>query len=347
MDRRVRLLISFVAGLFVVSSLSLASQEPPEPSPPPAWEEKLDEAKDLLDEGKPNEAVKVFKEADKLAKGACMECRLGLAKAFNKMGAYKEALKHIDAALKVTSDKAVLTRIYNEQGLALVSMAGEDRKQLEQAEKAFRQVLELSGGATNAACFNLGYTLLRLSRDPEGVALLKEYLEKEPNAESAEEAKALIDNPVRARKRLIPDFEFVTLAGEYLTQEDLKGKVVLLDFWGTWCPPCVAAIPGLRDLSKRMADDPFVLVSISTDTDQAKLRDFVANNKMTWPQVWDERHQFVRKCQIQSFPTYVLVNPEGEILHVIGGGGEAIERELYSKVHSAVRAARKSVKKGG
>jgi peroxiredoxin len=343
-DRRIRSLLSFVAGLLVVLPLCLASQKP---QSPPAWQEKLDEAKDLLDEGKPNEAVKAFKEADKLAKGACMECLLGQAKAFNQMGAYKEALKNIDAALKMTGDKAVLARLYNEQGLALVTMAGEDHEKLGQAEKAFRQVLELSGGTTNAARFNLGYTLLRLSRDPEGVALLKEYLEKEPNAESAEEAKALIANPVRARKRLIPDFEFVTLAGDYLTNEDLKGKVVLLDFWGTWCPPCVAAVPGLRDLSKRMAKDPFVLVSISTDTDKAKLSEFVAKNNMSWPQVWDEQHQFVRKCQVRSFPTYVLVDPEGEILHVIGGGGEAIERELYSKVSSAVRAARKNAKKGG
>lgn len=344
-DRRIRSLLGFVAGLLVVFPLVLASQESQEPPPP--WKEKLDEAKDLLNEGKPNDAVKAFKEADKLAKGECLECRLGLTRAFNQMGAHKEVLKNVDAALKMTGDKAVLARLYNEQGLALLALAGEDQEKLAQAEKAFRQVLELSGGTTNAARFNLGYTLLRLSRDPEGVALLKEYLEKEPNAESAEEAKALIDKPLRARKRLIPDFEFVTLAGDYLTHEDLKGKVVLLDFWGTWCPPCVAALPSLKSLSRRMADDPFVLVSISTDTDQAKLREFVANNKMTWPQVWDEHHKFSSKCQIRSFPTYVLVSPEGEILHVIGGGGEMIERDLESKVSTAVRAARKSAKKGG
>ncbi|HEV2845373.1 MAG TPA: redoxin domain-containing protein [Thermoanaerobaculia bacterium] len=340
-DRQRR--IGFAVGLLALSFLAFADPPPA----PPIWEEKLDEAQDLFEEGKHNDAVKVFKEADKLAKGACLECRIGLARTFNKLGAHKEVLKNVDAALKMTSDKGQLARLYNEQGIALMAMADKDQKQLEQAEKAFRQVLELTEGASNVARFNLGYTLLRLSKDAEGVALLKEYLAKDPAAESAEEAKYLIENPVRARKRLIPDFQLVTLEGEYLTSEDLRGKVVLLDFWGTWCAPCVAALPNLRILSKSMADDPFVLVSISSDSDQAMLREFVAKNKMTWPQVWDEQQVLIRKLQIHSYPTYVLIDPAGSIIHAARGAGGGVEEQLRQKIHAAVRAARKSAKKEG
>jgi peroxiredoxin len=333
---------------FAIALLSLAflaAAEPPKT--PPAHAEKLEEAQDFLAEGKHSEAVKAFKEADKLAGGACVECRLGLARAFNKMGAYKEVLKHADAVLGMTGERIHLIHAHNERGVALVEMAGGDPKQLGEAEKAFRQVLELSEGKVNSVRFSLGLTLLRLSRDEEGVALLKEYLERDPSPEKVEVAKSLIANPLRARKRLVPEFEAATLAGDYLTSEDVKGKVLLLDFWGTWCAPCVAAVPSLRLMSRRMEKDPFVLLSVSTDTDKATLTDFVAKHEMSWPQVWDERHELARKFQVEGYPTYMLVDHQGEIVYVVRGWGEGIDMDLRAKVSAAIRAARKSVKQGG
>ena len=313
---------------------------------PPAYAQKLEEGKDLLEEGKFYEAVRVLREADKLADGKCLECSLGLAKAFNKLGAYKDAVKQAEAALRLTSDPARLSEVYNEQGLALVALAGDDVKQLAGAEKAFRQVLELTGGNANAARFNLGYTLLRLSRDDEGVKILKEYLEQEPQAKRAEEARDLIKTPLRARKRLVPDFELVTLDGSFITSDELRGKVVLLDFWGTWCAPCVAAVPTMRDWSRRMDKDPFVLLSVSTEPDDSVLRAFIDKNKMQWPQVWDKQHEFAGKCQVEGYPTYVLVSHEGEILYRTRGWGPGIEQELRGKIFSAIKAAKKTTKSG-
>jgi peroxiredoxin len=331
-----------------VALLALASLAAAEPrQPPPAHAEKLEEAQDLLAEGKHSEAVKAFKEADKLAGGSCVECRLGLARAFNEMDAYKEALKHAEAVLGMTSERTHLIHAHNERGVALVEMAGGDPKQLAEAEKAFRQVLELSEGKVNSVRYSLGVTLLKLSRDEEGVALLKEYLQRDPNPANVEVAKDLIANPLRARKRLVPEFEAATLAGDYLTSEDVKGKVLLVDFWGTWCAPCVAAVPSLRLMSRRMEKDPFVLLSVSTDSDKATLTEFIAKHQMSWPQVWDERHELSRKFQVEGYPTYMLVDHEGEIVYVVRGWGEGIERDLSMKISSAIRAAKKSAKQGG
>lgn len=310
----------------------------------PPYQAKLDEGKDLLEQQQYKEAVKAFREADKLAKGSCADCNLGLARAFNKLNAHKEVLKHVEVALRLTSDKDRLIQAYNEQGLAFMAMAGGDPKQLEQAEKAFRKVLELSAGRSNTARFNLGYTLLRLSRDAEGVALLKEYLAKDPQGPNAEVAASLVENPVRARKRLAPDYELVTLGGEYLTSEDLRGKVVLLDFWGTWCPPCRAAIPDMRLMSRRMEKGPFVLVSVSNDADEAMLRKFISENKMTWPQVWDEKREIIRKFAVEKYPTYILIDHEGEIVYVSSGWGPAIEQELSQRISAALRGAKNSAK---
>lgn len=348
MSSRNRLVRRALAGL-VLGVLAFVSRAVPAELPqlPPEAKEKLQQGNDLLDDGKPNEAVKAFRAADKLAGGACPDCRLGLARAFNKLGASREALKNVDSVLGMTQEKNRVILAYNEQGHALLALAGDEPERLDQAEKAFRQVLALSGGTLNAARFNLGFTLLRLARDEEGVALLKEYLKHDPEAASADVAKDLIANPLRARKRLLPDLELVTLAGDYLTSEDLKGKVLLLDFWATWCAPCVASVGGLRSLSHRYEGDPFELVSVSTDSDEAALRAFIAKEKMTWPQVWDKDQSITRRCGVAFFPTYVLVSPEGEIVYVAKGWGEGIETELRIKVNGAVRAAKKNAKAAG
>lgn len=320
-----------------LSALPLWSQ-----APPPAWQADLDQGRDLLEEGRHNEAIKAFKKADKASGNTCVECQLGLAAAFNHLGAFNDALKNTQSVMKLTSDTAQLIRAHHHQGLALFALAGDDREKLKQAEEAFRRTLELSQGKANTARFNLGTVLLRQSRDAEGVALLKEYLEKEPDSKDAELARSLIANPDRARKHLIPDFEVVTLAGNYLTAEELRGKVILMDFWFTSCLPCQKALPGLRKISRKMADSPFVLLSVSTDQDQATLREFIARNGMEWPQVWDKDHELVRQLGISSYPTYLVVSHEGEILYSTRGWSERIDMEIAQKVAGAIKAAKKS-----
>lgn len=222
-----------LAGLAAILAILLSSPLLADPSGPKVPTDKLQEGRGQYDAGKYEEAVRTFKEADKLANGSCAECRLWLAKSLDKIGAYKDGLKDADAVLGMTTNPTILVGAYNERGVALVGLAANDPKQLEPAEQAFRKALELSEGKVNAIRFSLGVTLLQMSRDAEGVAMLKEYLEKGPGAADAEIAKKLIANPVRARKKIVPDFELTTLSGEYLTAEDLRGKVLLLDFWGT------------------------------------------------------------------------------------------------------------------
>lgn len=316
-------------------------------APPPAYAAKLARGRELLAAEKYYDAVRVLREADRLANGSCLDCHIELAVTFNKLGAYRDALKHAEAALPLAGDGPRLVEVYNEQGLALLALAGDDPQQLSGAEKAFRQVLALTEGRSNATRFNLGYTLLRMSRDAEGVAILQEYLEKlekDAWAPNAEAARGFIKNPLRARKRLIPDFELVTLDGTFLTVEDLRGKVVLVDFWGTWCPPCVAAIPTLRTWSRRMETSPFVLLSVSTDSDEPALRAFIAKNKMEWPQVWDKRRLFAGECAVASYPTHILVSHEGEILSVTRGWGPQTATDLDRKISAAIRTAQESAK---
>jgi len=127
-------------------------------------------------------------------------------------------------------------------------------------------------------------------------------------------ARKLAENPRRARENFAPDFAFTSQQGEYIELEDLKGKVVMLDFWGTWCPPCVESVPELRNLQKRYSKEPsFVLIGISSDSDDATWREFTEKNRMTWPQYRDKDRKILNAFNIRAFPTYIIIDHEGII----------------------------------
>src|SRR6185503_4387289 len=185
-----------------------------------------------------------------------------------------------------------------------------DQKKLQGAEMVFRQALALDNERP-IIHYNLGVVLMQLNRDQEGVVEMKQYLQMQPRGSFAEMARRLVENPRRARENFAPDFSFTSLQGEYISLDDLKGKVVLLDFWGTWCPPCVESVPELRNLWKRYSKEgTFVILGISSDNDEQEWREFTVKNKMVWPQYRDEDHRILRAYGIRAFPTYILIDHE-------------------------------------
>ncbi len=281
---------------------------------PNGTQEALMEAESSFHRGDYKEAIRHYQRAEAHAGKPDLRCNLGLALAFNRMGAHRDAEAHARRALELGAVPIESSLAYNELGLSLVATAGEERERLEEAANAFRKGLDLSNGDANAVRFNLAEVLLKLGRDDEGVALLKDYLEIDPEAASEARARSLIADPRRARLDMMPMLDVVTLDGQYLSEDELRGTVVLVDFWGTWCPPCLAAIPELRRLHRKMADQPFVLLSISTDRDERVLRKYIAEHEMNWLHVWDSRRDLVEAFGVTSYPTYVLVDPDGVVV---------------------------------
>jgi peroxiredoxin len=308
---------------------SLAAQELDSNDP----QELLREGNRLLRARRYEEALKVFKRANKLRNESCVDCLWGMAQSFEALGAFKNVIETCDRILALdAADNQTRARAYNMKGVSLNSLAGEkDDKKLSAAESAFRSSLQLSG-----------VVLIRLHRDPEGIEQLRQYVARASSSPNLAEARRIIEDPRRARENFAPDFSLTTLQGEYIHSDDLRGKVVLVDFWGTWCPPCVASIPDLIRTHKRFARDPFVLISVSSDSDSARWREFVESKKMTWPQFLDERSQIIGAFQVRSFPTYLVIDHEGIIRYRSSGYGPFTSDDVEDAIRKSLKALAKA-----
>jgi len=279
------------------------------------YEEEILKGKDLFRRARYEDALKSFKRANEMREKKCAECYAWMAETYRALEAYKNAIESADKVIEFANgDQKLILGAYNNKGLALQSSAEKkDQKKLQAAEAVFRQGLALES-APPIIHYNLGITLLQLNRDQEGLVEIKEYIKLESGGPFSEMARKLVENPRRARENFAPDFSFTSSEGEHITLDDLLGKVVLLDFWGTWCPPCVESVPELRDLHKRYSKDgTFMLIGISSDSDEAEWKEFTEKNKMIWPQYRDKDRRIQRAFGIRAFPTYVLIDHEGVV----------------------------------
>jgi peroxiredoxin len=285
-----------------------------------------------------DEAVKGFRRANEMREKKSAECYALMSDAYLSLEAYKNVIAAADKSIALAGgDTQLLLTAYNNKGLALLAQANKkDQTKLEAAESAFREALKLKN-ARPVLRYNLGVVLLQLNRDEEGVDEIRQYLKLQPKGSYVEIAKKLLENPRRARENYAPDFSFTSSNGEYITLEDLKGKVVMLDFWGTWCPPCVASVPELRNLYRRFSKDQFVLIGISSDFEEAVWREFTDKNKMAWLQYRDRDRRIQEAFSIRAFPTYIIIDHEGILRFQSTGYGGA---NLDAAVRKYMRAAR-------
>jgi thiol-disulfide isomerase/thioredoxin len=180
--------------------------------------------------------------------------------------------------------------------------------------------------------------LLRQERDAEGIPELNTFVSS-PNADSRSiaEARLVIANPIRARTPFAPHFSFATHENQNISNASLRGKVVLLDFWGTWCPPCRESVPILRDLNKKYAGKPFQLVGISSDNDEDVWRTFIQAQHMDWSEYIDLSDEVLQAFKIESFPTYIVLDKDGVIRFRQSGLGEYTQGELADAINKALK----------
>ena len=121
----------------------------------------------------------------------------------------------------------------------------------------------------------------------------------------------------------VPALKFKSADGKTVSIESFRGKPVLLDFWATWCSPCVAAMPKLAEIYNEGKDKGLVLLSIDQDEDAAKATEYLTRNKFAWPNYHDGDGEIEKLIGAHPIPRIILVDAKGQIVYDGTGGDES------------------------
>jgi len=305
-----------------------------------AYEREVRRARGLLKFQRYEKAIGSFKRANKMKKNASAECYLGLAQVhLNDTRGHRNVIKNCDKALRYAVDNGQRQLAHLLKGLAFRSLGEESAGKLRKAESEFRAAIAVKA-STPVPHYRLGETLIKQERDREGVEELRSYLRLSPDGSLAEKARLYIENPRRVRENFAPPFSLVTMEDETLSLDGLAGKVVLLDFWATWCGPCIAALPSMKAMCARYPREQFVLISISVDADENVLRTFLGKEQLQWAQYHDRDGKVRQLFEVEPIPTYVVINAEGIVQGRLVGWGGAQSGRLNKLIKKSLKALR-------
>jgi cytochrome c biogenesis protein CcmG, thiol:disulfide interchange protein DsbE len=117
-----------------------------------------------------------------------------------------------------------------------------------------------------------------------------------------------------------PAFVLTTLTGDQVSLESLRGEVVLVNFWATWCPPCRVEMPGFERVYRERKDEGFTVVGLSTDqTGRAPVERFLADRQITFPNALAAGGVVRDFGGVRGLPTSFLIDREGRIRHKVVG----------------------------
>lgn len=234
-------------------------------------------------------ALDSFKKADKQDGGHCADCQRKILQYAVEMQDWKSAEAAGEQLVESAQGNKNVAIAHYSLGMVWMNEALQ-RKKDELFSRVHDEMTKALASYANFpnAIFVDGQALAHLNQDDAAKAQFEKFV-KTSETEDLDRRRALryISEPNLARARMAPAFEVTTTDGQRVSLDDFKGKVVLIDFWATWCGPCREALPHMKDIAKKFQGQPLVILSVSLDDNEDKWKEFVSKNGMTWLQYRD------------------------------------------------------------
>jgi len=291
---------------------------------------ELAAAKQAVERNDAPDAISHFSKANELLQGKCSECYVWLARIEMSAGQIDQALAHSGQALATATSDGERSKAQLYRGVALSR-----ENNLLLAEAAFKASIVFDPACLECK-FNLGFVLLKESKDADGVQVLKAVVHYFAGTPRGHEIQRFIDDPSRVRKDFAPEFFAKLRSGESINLDTLRGKVVLLDFWGTWCAACRLSLPLLRDLAANVDPRKVAVVSIDEDESREQWDQFVQSNNMNWAQIYDGDRSVSHAFAVDAFPRYFVLSKDGVILAEFKGWSQSGESTIKTAIAQAL-----------
>lgn len=319
------------ALVFALIPVLVCSQERPEGPTNEKAQKTYNEALKSMREHNEPAALESFKKADKQDGGHCLGCQKKMVRYGADLSDWKTAELAAGEMLAEAQGERE-TAIAHYQFAVVLFQEGMQKHKDEFFERAHEEIARALAAHSNFpdALYVDGRALAYLKQDDAAKARFQEFV----NAKSGDDgdrqrALRYINRPELARARMAPPFTVTTLDGKRIAMDELQGKVVLLDFWATWCEPCREALPHIREVAKKFQGQPLVILSVSLDSDEQKWKQFIDKNQMTWPQYRDGSFDgsVAKLFYVTSIPHTFTIDADG-VLQEEHVGDASIEGKL-------------------
>jgi thiol-disulfide isomerase/thioredoxin len=271
----------------LVSVLSPSLAQDHVDGPGPANEKAMKsyhEGLEFLGKHQTEPALEALKRADKQDGGHCIACQKMIIKYALELQDWKAAETAAEEAIAEAQGNKDVALAHYDLGMVLMDQ-GLIKKKDDSFARAHQEMAKALESVPNfpQALYIDGRALALLKQDDAAKVQFERFVQlAKPEDPKRQRAQRYISEPELARARMAPAFAVTTLDGKHMSLDDLQGKVVLIDFWATWCEPCREALPHLRDTAKKFEGQPLVILSVSLDSDDKKWKEYIANNGMTW-----------------------------------------------------------------